>query len=99
MKRMSAIRKLDDDSLLTIMKEFLMEIAGMSKKRSIRWGVDGLGFVLWSISRNFRSGKWIQSRPGWFDARVLSSIRILPNNVIVGGFADIATGVSFFSKS
>ncbi len=100
-KGMSAIRKLDDDSLIEIMTGFLggdcYRVVEKEESSSVK-----------DLARNFLlygSLAEIFGRENGFNRGLGGSMHaffppfgILPNNAIVGGSADIAMGASLFKK-
>jgi 2-oxoisovalerate dehydrogenase E1 component len=100
-KGMSAIRKLDDDSLLEIMTGFLggdcYRVVEKEESSSVK-----------DLARNFLlygALAEIFGRENGFNRGLGGSMHaffppfgILPNNAIVGGSADIAMGASLFKK-
>ena len=100
-KGMSAIRKLDDDSLLEIMTGFLggdcYRVVEKEESNSVK-----------DLARNFLlygALAEIFGRENGFNRGLGGSMHaffppfgILPNNAIVGGSADIAMGASLFKK-
>ena len=100
-KGMSAIRKLDDDSLLEIMQNFLdgdcYRVVEKEESSSVR-----------DLARNFLlygALAEIFGRENGFNRGLGGSMHaffppfgILPNNAIVGGSADIAMGAALFKK-
>lgn len=100
-KGMSSIRKLDDDALLEIMKNFLggdcFRIVEKEDSRDVK-----------DLARNFLlygALAEIFGRENGFNRGLGGSMHaffppfgILPNNAIVGGSADIAMGAALFKK-
>lgn len=100
-KGMSAIRKLDDDSLLTIMKDFLggdcfrvVEKDGASDVKQL-----ARDFLLYgALAEIFGRENGFNRGLGGSMHAFFPPFGILPNNAIVGGSADIATGAALFKK-
>jgi 2-oxoisovalerate dehydrogenase E1 component len=100
-KGMSAIRKLDDDSLIEIMENFL---GGDCYRVVEKEGSDSVK----DMARNFLlygALAEIFGRENGFNRGLGGSMHaffppfgILPNNAIVGGSADIAMGAALFKK-
>ena len=100
-KGMSAIRKLDDDSLIEIMENFL---GGDCYRVVEKQGSDSVK----DLARNFLlygALAEIFGRENGFNRGLGGSMHaffppfgILPNNAIVGGSADIAMGAALFKK-
>ena len=98
---MSAIRKLDDDSLLTIMKDFLggdcfrvVEKDGASDVKQL-----ARDFLLYgALAEIFGRENGFNRGLGGSMHAFFPPFGILPNNAIVGGSADIATGAALFKK-
>ena len=100
-KECQAIRKLDDDSLLTIMKEFLdgdcfriVEKEGASDVKDL-----ARDFLLYgALAEIFGRENGFNRGLGGSMHAFFPPFGILPNNAIVGGSADIATGAALFKK-
>ncbi len=101
-KGMSAIRKLDDKSLLAIMKEFMggecLSIVESNIKTS---SVKDLGrqfLVYGALAEIFGRKPGFNRGLGGSMHAFFTPFGIYPNNAIVGGSADIATGAALFKK-
>ena len=100
-KGMSAIRKLDDDSLLSIMKDFLggdcfrvVEKDGGSDVKQL-----ARDFLLYgALAEIFGRENGFNRGLGGSMHAFFPPFGIFPNNAIVGGSADIATGAALFKK-
>ena len=97
---MSAIRKLDDDSLLEIMTAFSEAIATVWSRRR-----NQVQSKIWLVIFLYGALAEIFGRENGFNRGLGGSMHaffppfgILPNNAIVGGSADIAMGASLFKK-
>ncbi|MFW5829271.1 MAG: thiamine pyrophosphate-dependent enzyme, partial [Planctomycetota bacterium] len=100
-KGMSAIRALDDDSLLHIMKSFM---DGMIL-RIVEQGHDGsikdlaLDFLIYgSLAEIFGRGTGFNRGLGGSMHAFFTPFGIYPNNALVGGSADIAMSAALFKK-
>ena len=100
-KGMSSIRKLDDDSLLNIMENFLdgdcyrvveKEESSCVKDLARNFLLYGALAEIFGRSNGFNRGL------GGSMHAFFPPFGILPNNAIVGGSADIAMGASLFKK-
>jgi len=100
-KGMSSIRKLDDDSLLSIMENFLdgdcyrvveKEESSCVKDLARNFLLYGALAEIFGRSNGFNRGL------GGSMHAFFPPFGILPNNAIVGGSADIAMGASLFKK-
>ena len=75
-----------------------MEIAFGLLKRGDRCKGLARDFLLWSIGRNFGRENGFNRGLGGSMHAFFPPFGILPNNAIVGGSADIATGAALFKK-
>lgn len=100
-KGMSAIRKLEEDSLLAIMEDFLggdcyrvVEKEGSESVRDL-----ARNFLLYgALAEIFGREKGFNRGLGGSMHAFFPPFGILPNNAIVGGSADIAMGAALFKK-
>ena len=100
-KGMSAIRKLDDDSLIEVMKNFLggdcfrvVEKEGAENVKDL-----ARNFLLYgALAEVFGRANGFNRGLGGSMHAFFPPFGILPNNAIVGGSADIAMGAALFKK-
>ncbi len=100
-KGMSAIRKLDDDSLMEVMKNFLggdcfrvVEKEGAENVKDL-----ARNFLLYgALAEVFGRANGFNRGLGGSMHAFFPPFGILPNNAIVGGSADIAMGAALFKK-
>jgi len=100
-KGMSSIRKLDDDSLLQIMENFLGGDCYRVVEKEESSCVKDLArnFLLYgALAEIFGRGNGFNRGLGGSMHAFFPPFGILPNNAIVGGSADIAMGASLFKK-
>ena len=100
-KGMSAIRKLDDDSLLEIMTSFLGGDCYRVVEKEDSSSVKDLArnFLLYgALAEIFGRENGFNRGLGGSMHAFFPPFGILPNNAIVGGSADIAMGASLFKK-
>ncbi|MDA3961337.1 MAG: thiamine pyrophosphate-dependent enzyme [Planctomycetota bacterium] len=100
-KGMSAIRKLSDDELLSIMKSF----DGGSILKVVEQGHDGsvrdlaIDFLCYgALAEIFARATGFNKGMGGSMHAFFTPFGVYPNNAIVGGSADIATGSALFKK-
>ncbi|MCS6771027.1 MAG: thiamine pyrophosphate-dependent enzyme [Kiritimatiellae bacterium] len=100
-KGMSAIRKLDDDTLMRIMREFLngecLAVvepghSGTVRELAVKFLVYGALAEIFGRKAGFNRGL------GGSMHAFFTPFGIYPNNAIVGGSADIAAGAALFKK-
>ena len=100
-KGMSAIRKLDDDSLLHHGELSWRRLLPCGGEGRVELG-QGLGKklpALWGSGRNLRAGERIQSWNGWLDACLLSTIRDSSQQCYRGRICGYSHGRIPFQKS
>ena len=101
-KGMSAIRKLDDATLLEIMKTFMDgECLGIVEKHVKTDSVRSLArqfLVYGALAEIFARKPGFNRGLGGSMHAFFTPFGIYPNNAIVGGSADIATGAALFKK-
>jgi 2-oxoisovalerate dehydrogenase E1 component len=100
-KGMSAIRHLDDDSLLHIMKSFMdgqiLKIVEKGHDGSIKdLAIDFL--VYGSLAEVFGRGTGFNQGLGGSMHAFFTPFGIYPNNALVGGSADIAAGAALYKR-
>ena len=100
-KGMSSIRKLDDDALLEIMKNFLGGDCFRVVEKEDSKDVKDLArnFLLYgALAEIFGRENGFNRGMGGSMHAFFPPFGILPNNAIVGGSADIAMGAALFKK-
>ncbi len=101
-KGMSAIRKLDDDALLDIMRSFMGgECLSIVEKNSKTDSVRTLArqfLVYGSLAEVFARKTGFNRGLGGSMHAFFTPFGIYPNNALVGGSADIAAGAALFKK-
>ncbi len=101
-KGMSAIRKLDDEALMTIMKTFMDgECLGIVERHVESGSVKTLArqfLVYGSLAEIFARKPGFNRGLGGSMHAFFTPFGIYPNNAIVGGSADIAAGAALFKK-
>lgn len=101
-KGMSAIRKLDDNSLIKIMKEFMGgECLSIVEKNVKTDGMLALArqfLVYGSLAEIFARKTGFNRGLGGSMHAFFTPFGIYPNNALVGGSADIATGAALYKK-
>lgn len=100
-KGLSTIRKLDDDTLLSIMKTFLdgdcLRIVEQGHEGSVRaLAIDFL--VYGALAEIFGRAPGFNRGLGGSMHAFFTPFGIYPNNAIVGGSADISCGAALFKK-
>jgi 2-oxoisovalerate dehydrogenase E1 component len=100
-KGLSAIRKLDDDTLMAIMKEFMggatLAVVEKNHNGSVReLAIDFLAYG--ALAEIFGREAGFNGGLGGSMHAFFTPFGIYPNNAIVGGSADIATGAALFKK-
>ncbi len=101
-KGMSAIRKLDDETLLKIMKEFLggecLAVVEKGASGSVRdLAIDFLTYG--ALAEVFGRKTGFNRGLGGSMHAFFTPFGIFPNNAIVGGSANIAAGAALFKKA
>ncbi len=101
-KGMSAIRKLDDDTLTTVMKTFMAgECLGIVERHVKAGSVRELAryfLVYGALAEVFGRKPGFNRGLGGSMHAFFTPFGIYPNNAIVGGSADIAAGAALFKK-
>lgn len=100
-KGLSAIRKLDDDTLMSIMKSFMdgvclskVETGTIESVRAL--AIDFL--VYGALAEIFGRAPGFNKGLGGSMHAFFTPFGIYPNNALVGGSSDIATGAALFKK-
>jgi 2-oxoisovalerate dehydrogenase E1 component len=100
-KALSAIHKLGDDDLMTIMKEYDQGRCLSIVEKDEKGGVKDLAasfFLYGTLAEIFGKETGFTKGLGGSMHAFFTPFGIYPNNAIVGGSADIATGAALFKK-